>query len=195
MLGQELCLSKLNLGRLPRKIVTKRMQNIFLGTTSQAKLDIVRSFFAENYNVIPVNVDSGVTDQPLDENITIQGAITRAKQAVSPDQIYEFSIGLEAGLVKVNNLYYLVCVVAIVDRSNNIYLGISSKLPLPKEVSDKVAGGKQFGEVIREFRNSTKETSPVFIQYIQELIDRKKSFLEALNIAFLAYKFREKLSS
>jgi len=42
------------------------MQNIFLGTTSQAKLDIVKSLLGENYNVIPVNVDSRITDQPLD---------------------------------------------------------------------------------------------------------------------------------
>ena len=86
------------------------MKNIFLGTTSQAKSDIVKSLLGENYNIIPINVDSGVTDQPLDEDMTVQGAVTRAKRAIDSDQSYEFSVGLEGGLTKINGLYYLVCV-------------------------------------------------------------------------------------
>jgi len=171
------------------------MRNIFLGTTSQAKLDIVKSLLGENYNVIPVNVDSGITDQPLDEDTTIRGAINRAKRAIKPDQVYEFSVGLEGGLVKINRLYYLVCVVALIDHFGNIYLGISNKLPLPKEVSNEIENGKQFGEAIREFMKNTKETAPSFVEHIQELIDRKKSFSKALNSALLTYKFKKEFVS
>jgi len=171
------------------------MRNIFLGTTSQAKLDIVKSLLGENYNVIPTNVDSGVTNQPLDENTTIQGTINRAKSAIKPDEVYKFSVGLEGGLVKINGLYYLVCVTALIDCFGNVYVGISRKLPLPKEVSNEVKSGKQFGEVIRRFMKDTKETSPSFIEHIQELIDRKKSFSEALNSALLIYKFKKEFIS
>ncbi len=171
------------------------MRNIFLGTTSQVKLDIVKSLLGENYNVIPTNVDSGVTDQPLDEETTIQGAITRAKRAIHSQQAYEFSIGLEGGLTKINELYYLVCVAALIDCAGNVYVGISRKLPLPKEVSNKVENGKQFGEVIRKFMKDAKETSPSFIEHIQELIDRKNSFSEALNNALLIYKFNKEFAS
>jgi len=167
------------------------MRNVFLGTTSQAKFDIAKSFLGENYNVIPVNIDSGITDQPLDEDTTIQGAITRAKRATNSDQVYEFSVGLESGLTKINGLYYLVCVAALIDRSSSVYLGISNKLPLPKEVSNKIADGKQFGEVIREFMSNTRETTPSFVEHIRELIDRKKSFYESLNNALFAYKFNK----
>jgi inosine/xanthosine triphosphatase len=171
------------------------MQNIFLGTTSQAKLDIVKSLLGENYNVIPVNVDSGITDQPLDEDTTIRGAINRAKRAINSKQAYEFSIGLEGGLTKINGLYHLVCVAALIDHLGKVYLGISNKLPLPKEVSNEIESGRQFGEVIREFTRNTKETTPSFVEYIQELIDRKKSFSEALNDALLTYKFKKEFTS
>jgi non-canonical (house-cleaning) NTP pyrophosphatase len=167
------------------------MRNIFLGTTSQAKLDIVKSLLGENYNVTPVNVDSGITDQPLDEDTTIRGAINRAKRAIKPGKAYEFSVGLEGGLAKINGLFYLVCVAALIDCSGNVYVGISRKLPLPKEVSNEIENGKQFGEAIREFMKNTKETSPSFIEHIQELIDRKKSFSEALNSALLIFKFKK----
>jgi inosine/xanthosine triphosphatase len=173
------------------------MRKILLGTTSKSKLDIIRSVFDSGYEIIPVEVKSGITDQPLDEDTTIEGAVNRAKNAtVSSQQEYEFSIGLEGGLEKINNLYYLVCVAALIDQKGNVYIGISNKLPLPRDVSEDVEKGKQFGESIREFmknlqKNSAKHSTQL-IEHIQELIDRKKSFSMAINTALFAFKFREK---
>ncbi len=172
------------------------MRKILLGTTSQPKLDIVKSVLRSDYEIVPVDVESGVADQPLDEGTTIEGAVNRAKNAASSSQEYEFSIGLEGGLEKINSLYYLVCVVALVDRRGNVYIGISNKLPLPKEVSECIAEGEQFGEAIREFmkdiQNNSLNNSTQLIEHIQELIDRKKSFSIALNTALFALKFSEK---
>ena len=94
------------------------MNNILLGTTSEAKLNIIKNIIKDSYNIMPIKVDSGISDQPLDEKTTIQGAINRTKQAIhkTQDQNYEFSVGLEAGLSKINNTYYLVCVSAITDK-------------------------------------------------------------------------------
>lgn len=172
------------------------MHKILLGTTSQSKLEIVKSVLQTNYEIVPVNVESGVVDQPLNEDTAIKGAVNRAKNAVGFSQEYEFSIGLEGGLEKINDLYYLVCVVALVDQRGNVYIGISDKLPLPKEVSKRIGKGEQFGAVIREFMkniqsNSLNNSTPL-IEHIQELIDRKKSFSMALNTALFAFKFSEK---
>lgn len=172
------------------------MRKILVGTTSQSKLNIVKSVLCSGCEVIPVDVESGITDQPLDERTTIEGAINRAKNAAKSSQEYEFSVGLEGGLEKINNLYYLVCVAALVDRKGNVYIGISNKLPLPKEASECIAAGEQFGEVIREFmkhiQNHSLNNSTQLIEHIQELIDRKKSFSIALKTALLASKFSEK---
>lgn len=167
------------------------MSNIFLGTTSEIKFNIVKDIVKDDYNIVSVNVDSGVSDQPLDEETTIQGAINRAKQAVRKTRNYEFSIGLEGGLSKINDVYHLVCIAAIVDKNGDIHIGVSNKLPLPKEVSERVLQGGQFGEVIREFLKNTKETVPEFLDHILELIERKKSFTSAFHISFLSYKFKK----
>ena len=167
------------------------MNTILLGTTNETKFKIIKDFIKDSYNIVPVNVDSGISDQPLDEETTIQGAINRAKQATHKMQNYEFSIGLEGGLSKINGIYCLVCVSAIVDKKDNVYIGVSDKLPLPKEVSKRVFRGEQFGEVIREFMKNTKETAPEFLDHIQELIERKKSFTSAFRTSFLTYKFKK----
>lgn len=168
------------------------MKNVFLGTTSEAKLSIIKECLGEGYNIIPKDVQSGIPGQPLDEKTTITGAINRAKRAIDSQINYDFSIGLEGGLTKIGNLYYLVCVSAIVDKNDNIYLGISDKLPLPKEVSDKISNGEQFGEAVRDFMKSAENKSPDFISHIEELINRKRSFSLALNSSFSKYQFEVK---
>lgn len=172
------------------------MHKILLGTTSQSKLEIVKSVLPIYYEIVPVDVKSGVVDQPLNEDTTIKGAVNRAKNAAGSSQEYEFAIGLEGGLEKINNLYYLVCVAALVDQRGDIYIGISNKLPLPREVSECIERGEQFGVVIREFmkniQNNSLNNSTQLIEYIQELIDRKKSFSMALSTALFAFKFNEK---
>lgn len=172
------------------------MYKVLLGTTSQSKLDIVRSTLQSDYEIIPVDVESGIPGQPLDENITIEGAINRAKNATNSSQEYIFSIGLEGGLEKINDLYYLLCVVALVDRNGSVYIGISNKLPLPREVSECIGNGEQFGVAIREFmkniQNNSLNNSTQLIEHVQELVDRKKSFLIALNTALFAFKFSDK---
>jgi len=42
---------------------------------------------------------------------------------------------------------------------------------------------------------NTKETAPSFVEHVQELIDRKKSFSKALNSALLTYKFKKEFVS
>lgn len=172
------------------------MHKIFLGTTSESKLEIVKSVLRADYEIIPVEVKSGIVDQPLDEDTTIKGAINRAKNAVNSSQDYEFSIGLEGGLEKINDLYHLVCVVALVNQGGDVYMGISNKLPLPKDVSVRIENGEQFGMAIREFmkniQNNSSNNSIQLIEHIQELIDRKKSFSIALNMALFAFKFSDK---
>lgn len=160
------------------------MNTVLLGTTSDAKLNIVKNIIKDGYDIVTVNVDSGISDQPLDEATTIQGAVNRAKRAIlQATQSYEFAIGLESGLSMINGVCHLVCVSAIVDGEDNVYVGVSNKLALPKEVSERVSHGEQFGEVIREFMKNAGETSPKFLDHIRELIERKKSFDSLRSIA------------
>lgn len=164
---------------------------IALGSTSNAKINILKETLApmikDKLIIKSVDVDSGITDQPLDEKTTTQGAINRAKRAIEKSNNINFSVGLEGGLHEINNKgYFLVCVAAIVDLEGNTFIGVGSKLQLPRDVSDQIKKGDQFGEVIREYEITHKQNKKMR-QLVQELITRKSAFEQAITNAYLSY--------
>lgn len=170
---------------------------ILIGTTSEQKRKIIENILERSdsvFEIIPCEVDSGIVEQPLDEQTTTQGSINRASNAIELNKNnseYDLSIGLEAGLCIVNNLYHLVCIASIIDRMGSVYTGVSKKNPLPKTVSDRVKSGEQFGEVIREFEKEIVPQNSNISELISELINRTKGFSEALEISLLKLRNKE----
>ncbi|MDR3582176.1 MAG: DUF84 family protein [Candidatus Pacebacteria bacterium] len=162
---------------------------IILGSTSSSKEKIVQSFFSkeENLTIQLYNASSGIPEQPLDEATTIRGSINRATDAATRNaNEFDFAIGMEGGLVKVGNLYYLVCVASIFTPDKRLFTGVSKKVSLPRAVSEGVDRGEEFGVAIREFeKNDSVEDVK---ELVQELISREKGFIEALDSAFFQYK-------
>lgn len=171
---------------------------VVLGSTSDIKIQILKDTLQpmsrQNLEISGVEVASGIADQPLDETTTIQGAINRAKNALSKTQGYDFAVGLEGGLHDVVNTgYFLICAAAIYDKTNHLSLGIGGKLQLPVEVSSRIKAGEQFGVVIREYEQK-HQTNPQALLLIQALISREKAFKQAIQNAYLAYKNKHHFS-
>lgn len=165
---------------------------IALGSTSEAKkailLDSLKNLVTEPIEVIGVDVESGITDQPLDEATTIRGSSNRAKNALEKEREVDFAIGLEGGLEEVANLgYFLTSGATIYDPHGHTSIGVGGKLQLPKEVSEKVKSGGQFGEAIREYEAKHEDDENV-LPLVNALISRKDSFEQAIQNAYLSYK-------
>lgn len=162
---------------------------ILLGTTSVEKLKIVRDIHqGQNVNILPIAVSSDIDDQPLSEKITIIGAVNRAMNAFHGNSGM-YSIGLEAGLEKIGCIYHMVCVACLIDLKNRQYIGISKKIPLPLAVSHQIEKGEEYGLVIRNFHMREKgNLNENVLEQIEELISRKQSFKQALEIALMQYQ-------
>lgn len=167
---------------------------IILGSSSRDKHDIVkstlRSFGSEfsNVEIIATQAPSEVVNQPLCEETAIEGAINRSRNAVKFEPMYNLSLGLEGGLTMIKGLYHLVCVAAVLDKEGNIFIGLSKKLALPSEVSHQVESGAEFGTLIREYFSQNKDKmGRKEKESFEELIGRRKSFKEALEIAISKY--------
>ena len=166
---------------------------VALGSTSEDKQKLLEEALLEYSNeikIVGVGVDSGIVDQPLDEETTTKGAFNRAKEAGRVVTDCDFSIGLEGGLSLVRGDYYLICVAVIIDKDNKNYVGVSSKFPLPKKVSELVKQGKKFGVEIRKFEKET-ETDSNLASVVSNLIKRDVAFREAIKNSYLAYRNRE----
>ncbi|HEX6976853.1 MAG TPA: inosine/xanthosine triphosphatase [Patescibacteria group bacterium] len=164
---------------------------IALGSTSDSKIsilkDALKSLVESEIDIVGFEVESGITDQPLNEEVTIQGASNRAKNALTKAKNKDFSVGLEGGLQEIADKgYFLVCVAAIYDFDGHLSIGIGGKLQLPKEVSERIKKGEQFGEVIREYESKHKGDKNV-MPLVQALISRKTAFEEAIQNAYLSY--------
>lgn len=115
---------------------------IGIGTKNPAKVDAVKetisdyNFFA-TAKVVAVDVDSGISEQPLTLEETVQGAVNRATNAL---QNCDFGIGLESGMFKVpmtKSGYTDICVCAIFD-GERYHLGMSSAFEYPIKLTELV---------------------------------------------------------
>lgn len=170
---------------------------IILGSTNEDKKKILEKAllpFIGKISIKGINVSSGIIDQPLDENTTIEGARNRAINVSKLKTTADLYVGLEGGLHKVDDKnYFLVCVATFCDSSGQIYIGVSSKIQLPKEVSARVGRGESFGGAIREYREKYSGDEMIK-QLVDELITRKKSFEEAVRNAYCTYANKKHFS-
>ncbi|MGD8192249.1 inosine/xanthosine triphosphatase [Brevibacillus ginsengisoli] len=131
---------------------------LILGTTNQAKHAAV--ILATGTEPLGVKVSSGVSDQPLSEHETIQGAINRAKNAweASPRPTYRIGLGLEGGL-HYDGMYtqqwYLFSVCAAWDGTR-LTIGKGLYFPIPNQIGERVQQeGIELKTVIDELSGTT----------------------------------------
>ncbi len=157
-----------------------------LGTLSNQKISHVKKAFDElrvKHELKPFDVSSGISEQPMSQDETIQGAHNRAKNALQKCKDADLGIGLEAGLESKGDDLLLVCVCAIRTKDEKEFLGIGDKFKLPKEVADAIKNGKEFGQEIRKYKAKSNEEN----ELVQTLIKRDKPFIQACNKALTLY--------
>ncbi len=113
---------------------------ITVGSKNPAKVDAVREILQDyphlkDAEVVGIETDSGVGDQPISLAQVITGAMNRSKSSFID---CEYSIGLESGLMEVpftKSGYMDVCACAIFDGKEQ-HLGLSSGWEFPdKEIN------------------------------------------------------------
>jgi inosine/xanthosine triphosphatase len=109
----------------------------------QAVTDAVKLYpnLFPNPEVVGVEVNVETFGHPKTLAETVEGAVSRAKQAFK-DCVYSF--GLESGLVPTPETRsgYLEISIAAVYDGKNIYLGSAAGFEWPKKVTEMVASGK-----------------------------------------------------
>jgi non-canonical (house-cleaning) NTP pyrophosphatase len=165
-----------------------RNKIILLGSISKNKINYTREILTDilpiTFDLLPLKVDSMVNEQPLDLNETICGAKNRATVAIKAyNKKFDYSIGLEGGLVMKNGIFRLVCVAAVLSADNVQHLGISDEIILPSDVSNMIKQGKQFGDIIYSY-NKKYDADTKRKNKIKELKERRRSFQTAIQRAW-----------
>ncbi len=128
---------------------------IAVGSKNRAKLKAVEKAFAryyKNFEVIGIEVNSGVGKQPVSLEGIVKGAENRARQAWKKTKC-DFSVGIEAGIFKVpgTKTGYMDTGAAAIFDGKQIHLGLTPCFEYPKIVIEKVLNeGKEVSEAFRE---------------------------------------------
>jgi inosine/xanthosine triphosphatase len=124
---------------------------IAVGSINPVKISATENIFSKIYGkveVVGLEVDSGVSEQPIGIDETIKGAINRAKKVYNDD--FDFSVGVESGLMKTPHSIsgYIDLQWCAIFDGHKVTLGVSSGFEYPPCVIENVLKGKEVGDVM-----------------------------------------------
>ena len=131
---------------------------IAIGTLNKAKVSAVENIIKTIWNDVEfysIETDSKISAQPLTDEESIRGAITRAKEAIiKVNKQYnvnvDYGIGLEGNIQNNSYAMFLHGWVAIVDKEGQIGLGQSASVQLPKKIESRINAGEELGPMMQK---------------------------------------------
>jgi inosine/xanthosine triphosphatase len=124
---------------------------IVVASFNPVKISAVKDAFESQFGdqevqTIPFTVASGVSDQPMSDAETLEGARNRvaAAQRIMPDA--DFWVGLEGGLDKVDGRLMAFAWMVIAGPEAKVSESRSATLPLPPRIQKLVEEGLELGD-------------------------------------------------
>lgn len=164
---------------------------IAVGSTNPVKVNAVKRVMNKvykNVEVIPLKVESKVSNTPLSDKEMIEGAKNRAYRALEKTDS-DLAVGMEGGLVKIEDRYFLCGWTVVMDRKGKIGMGGGIGVEIPGWIVNQVKQGKELGKIMDEIRGEkdTKKKDGVVGFLTNGLIPRQKAW--EISLIFALTKF------
>lgn len=172
---------------------------IFLGSKSELKCEALRNAIAfvknkkltlEKIELITTDTQSGVPTTP-NESETYIGAKNRAISIINDSG--NLFVGLESGLIKREGILFEECWCVIVDRAKREWIGVSSAIQLPNEITKQIELGRSHVDSVNEIADkygiSPKDTWGI---YTKGILPRAIGLFEASRNALLSHFVKHK---
>lgn len=164
---------------------------IIVASTNPVKIDCARQGFEMVYPdtellIEGVNVLSGVSDQPMTDNETLQGALNRAANAKSACPDADFWVGIEGGVEQHGDVLYCSAWI-VVQSMEKIGRGRTATFILPDEVAALVHEGHELGhadDIVFGRSNSKQGNGSVGI-LTNDIITRATFYAPAVVLALI----------
>lgn len=174
---------------------------IIVGSKNPNKVDAVKDVFIDRYPTESIevkmkDVSSEIAEQPLSLDITIAGAINRAKNSFEDG--YDLSIGIEGGLIPVPQSHsgYMQCEACVLYDGTHIYLGLSGAFNIPSDIIKSILEeGMNLSDAFRHHgytKNNYVGYGEGAIGVLSKgMMDRKKFTEHAIYMALVHYISKE----
>ncbi len=135
------------------------------------------------------SVASGVSDQPMDNAETLEGAYNRALNAQNENAGYDYYVGIEGGLEKIGGQLYAFAWVVIRNDKKRIGKARTAGFLLPPKVTELIAQGKELGEAddIVFGMSNTKQSVGASGLLTKGLISRQELYRPAVIMALIPF--------
>lgn len=166
-----------------------------VGSTNPTKINAVKRVFSDA-NIIGKNVSSHVSEQPFSDEETRLGAINRAKQCVDVSKRV-LGIGLEGGVMYLENQLYLCNWGALVTPENLLFTASGARIPLPEDIAEGLQAGKELGDIIDEYvskRDIRKKEGTIGI-FTNQLITRSDLFTHVVKLLRGQWEYSKKVNA
>jgi inosine/xanthosine triphosphatase len=171
---------------------------VAVGSKNSAKITAVEEgfqFIQLNAEVLPVDVESGVSSQPFSDEETIRGAIQRAKRSLSAGEA-EIGIGLEGGVTETPQGLLLCNWGALAEIGKEPLVAGGARILLPKEIAERLRAGEELGPVMDEFcrRKQIRQKEGAVGIFTNGLVTRKDMFFHVMKLLLGQWLYRKKES-
>ncbi|BCB05314.1 DUF84 family protein [Bacillus sp. KH172YL63] len=157
---------------------------IAIGTQNPAKVQAIQKAFSQLYEQAEfeaLQAESHVSEQPLSDEETIEGALNRAR-GVLESTGSEIGIGLEGGVSDSTDGMILCNWGALVDSNGNEIIAGGARIPLPEEISAKIQEGYELGPLMDDYTKRTgisKKEGAIGV-FTNDLITREAMFMHVV---------------
>lgn len=170
------------------------MKRIIVASKNPVKIEAVRLAFGkmfadEIFDIDSHSVDSGVSDQPMSDEETLQGARNRMEN-VSEKEGADFWVGIEGGIDVKDEKMEAFAWVVIKDSLGKQGQACTATFILPPEIKKLVEQGKELGvaDDIVFSRTNSKQSNGAVGLLTQDKVTRTTYYEHAIMLALIPFK-------
>ena len=171
---------------------------VAVGSKNPAKLKAVKAAFKkvwpnEKVEIVGLEIESGVSSQPMSNEESIKGATKRAYEALKKTKDADYGVGLEGGLQKYFESSFVVGWVAVINKQGKSSLAGTHSSPLATRVEKHIQAGKELGEAEDIVFNKTnaKQANGYVGLLTDDLVTRSEGFKGAVICALSRFTKKE----
>lgn len=169
------------------------MAVVAVASTNPVKLGAVRAVvagIARAWSVRGIAVDSGVASQPWGHVETRAGARARALMALAAVPAADFGVGLEGGVVDLDEDVFTVAWCAVIDRKGRLGWGGGAMVALPPTVVAALRAGAELGPAMDRLSGLTdsKRQMGAIGLLTDGLSDRQTAYSQLVAMAFAPWR-------
>ena len=172
-------------------------KRVIVASKNPVKVQSTRAGFSvyfpsTDWDVQGFSIPSGVSDQPMSDEETLQGAMNRAKEAKKQHPEAHFWVGIEGGCAIQEQKMWVFAWVVVCSRER-VSKAKTSMFALPENIAQLVQEGIELGVATDMVfgKENTKHSQGVVGMLSKGLIDRTQYYVQPMILALTSFTENE----